>query len=1234
MVLPPCSEGEIILISRLTGVATGATASREASTHVVDNGNPKNQQDFLPADLHDSASASGDSASGMSDAQSNGEIAPDVAADTLRVTASSTTSASATAARTETGPGRHATGIASGNGMFLTFELTDHSYSYTLTGNVAATGNGLLDQNGNNGEASVFLTTQNGAVIVSIIADGGETKPVTSSGTLPPGRWKIQIGSGSQAVAGPNRDDPTSASSSAGVNCVFKLAPVGAPPPPPPQTHWINPVGGAFGTATNWNPEVVPDSTKNAVFDLAGNYVVVIGAATTDRLVLENGTVGFSNTNYTVASLEVANPSVSINGATLELLDGELRSSHAIIGPRVNSRVNVKAGATWKSQGRIDVAEDGEGTLVVAGGGRVVSAEAHLGNGSAAAFGFVGGSGAQWDTGSIVVGDAASATLNIFSGGFISSETGKIGLGVGAAGTVTAEGVLNDFPSSWVLSNNLLVGAGNGTGELEIKSGALVSAAGIVRIGAGLDGSGTVIVEGIDPASGQRSRFHGDSDLAVGFGSEGTLRIASGAIASFSGKAVLGSVASANVTVTGIDAATMNSSTLDIAGELQVGEAHDATVTIENGASLFTGVGHIGFAPGAVGRITVQGASSTWQTAGEMQIGGSLATGRLEIKSGASGFASAVTIGFGIGSAGTVEVSGVNGLDDEGSPVSSSLNTIALNVGSNGEGTLLIEDGGRGFSFDAASIGVNASGTIIVSGSDAITARKSGLAVLGTLTVGSADGVSGVLLLNGGEVSASTLIVESDGIVAGNGTLSVDAVHRIVNGGSIDPGLSPGRLVFQGNFEQRPSGMLRMQAAGLAAGQFDVLHVSGDVALGGTLEVTFLNGYLPKAGDAIPFLEVEGAVSGDFAQIRFPQLAPGFEIKTEIISGNYQLTALNDGIRLFAKGLSQGLLAGDPQDQQSTGFFSIRITARGAFSARFVLGGRNFTVRGKFDSSGKFSKVIPQKQGAPLTLTLELSYEDFGMITGTLSDGTRVINITADGASGFKAKTNPAPQAGQYTALMQFNPAVTDAPQANGIGVVTISKSGGVRLSAMLADGTRFSQGTVLSDSGAWPLYAQLYNKQGSVSGQLQFHDTVGADFDGSLRWLRPQMPNDAIQTAGFLANVPMVGARYSADRSRLPLLDLPHGATATFSDADPLPALTKLLMLSSRNRLVVLEPGADKLLLKPNLASGFLSGAFVDPKTNLPTKVHAVVFQKQNRASGFFIRPGVVGTFELQPNQ
>ena len=117
------------------------------------------------------------------------------------------------------------------------------------------------------------------------------------------------------------------------------------------------------------------------------------------------------------------------------------------------------------------------------------------------------------------------------------------------------------------------------------------------------------------------------------------------------------------------------------------------------------------------------------------------------------------------------------------------------------------------------------------------------------------------------------------------------------SGGFVAPGLSPGTLTIDGDYEQGEAGTLVMEAAGLEQGQFDVLHVTQSATLGGTLEVRFLDGYLPSRGDAFDFLQSDAGVSGQVARVRFPDLAPGFEADLQIADdGRLRLTAQNDAV--------------------------------------------------------------------------------------------------------------------------------------------------------------------------------------------------------------------------------------------------------------------------------------------------------------------------------------------------
>jgi hypothetical protein len=126
-------------------------------------------------------------------------------------------------------------------------------------------------------------------------------------------------------------------------------------------------------------------------------------------------------------------------------------------------------------------------------------------------------------------------------------------------------------------------------------------------------------------------------------------------------------------------------------------------------------------------------------------------------------------------------------------------------------------------------------------------------------------------LIHGGNSASIAVPVTNLGIIrADNGVLSI--------GAPID----------------NTAGTLQVQATGLNPGEFSVLHFGSNATLGGTLEVTFLNGFLPHTGDVLKPLQIDGGVSGDFAHITFRGVGSGFQVHAQFVGGFYQLTALND----------------------------------------------------------------------------------------------------------------------------------------------------------------------------------------------------------------------------------------------------------------------------------------------------------------------------------------------------
>ena len=144
------------------------------------------------------------------------------------------------------------------------------------------------------------------------------------------------------------------------------------------------------------------------------------------------------------------------------------------------------------------------------------------------------------------------------------------------------------------------------------------------------------------------------------------------------------------------------------------------------------------------------------------------------------------------------------------------------------------------------------------------------------------------------------LSISTGGILSGNGTIPGN-VHVLGGsnqfGGTVLPGNSPGTLTIGGDYEQ-DGGLLGIEMSGTLQGQFDVLAVTENAMLGGTLSLEFIDGFAPHAGDSFAFLNVGGSTDGNFADILVHGLADGWQYELTSVDGSMTLLSLNDGVAI------------------------------------------------------------------------------------------------------------------------------------------------------------------------------------------------------------------------------------------------------------------------------------------------------------------------------------------------
>lgn len=132
------------------------------------------------------------------------------------------------------------------------------------------------------------------------------------------------------------------------------------------------------------------------------------------------------------------------------------------------------------------------------------------------------------------------------------------------------------------------------------------------------------------------------------------------------------------------------------------------------------------------------------------------------------------------------------------------------------------------------------------------------LALGGTNTYGGTTVIAGTLLVNGTQ-SGRAVTVNSGATLGGTGTLGA----LTSNGGTVSPGVSPGRLTAAG-VTLNAASTFRVELNGTAAGTgYDQLNATGAVNLGGsTLNATL--GFTPMLGDVFTIVQTPAGLAGTF----------------------------------------------------------------------------------------------------------------------------------------------------------------------------------------------------------------------------------------------------------------------------------------------------------------------------------------------------------------------------------
>ena len=588
----------------------------------------------------------------------------------------------------------------------------------------------------------------------------------------------------------------------------------------------------------------------------------------TGAQVINNGTIDFQ-TNVSFGNI---NGTILNNGT---LLNSSATGGGILAAPFTNNgTVNVQSGELSSSGGLT-----GSGSFVIAEGRkfRITGSTSTIGGNS------ISGSGTfELITGTL---NLSGSAVTVASGTTLLQSSGTIG----GDGSMIINGTFN-----WVAGTQSGTGTttitSTGTGSITTTNGKVISRIIVIDGLLEVQGSGTVSfstgaqvinngtidfqtnvsfgnINGTILNNGTiiNSSAGGGGILAAPFTNNGTVNVQSGELSSSGGLTGSGSFVIAEgrkFRITG-STSTIGGNSISGSGtfELITGTLNlsGSAVTVASGTTLLQSSGTIG----GDGSMIING---TFNWVAGTQSG----TGTTTITSTGTG---SITTTNGKTISRTIVIDGL--LEVQGS------GTVSFSTGAQ-----VINNGTIDFQTNVSFGNIN--GTILNNGTF-IRSTSTGLA-----TIASPFANNGTISVLTGTLSFSdTLKNNLTAEIKGVGTLTPPASNKFINNGAVAPGVSPGILSINGIYPQTSNASLNIEIGGYQVGsERDSLFVSGQAQLDGTLNIQFIDNFLPSVGDVFTIMRYTSRV-GQFSQVNFSNNVAG---QIQYLSNGAQVLITSGGV--------------------------------------------------------------------------------------------------------------------------------------------------------------------------------------------------------------------------------------------------------------------------------------------------------------------------------------------------
>ena len=238
-------------------------------------------------------------------------------------------------------------------------------------------------------------------------------------------------------------------------------------------------------------------------------------------------------------------------------------------------------------------------------------------------------------------------------------------------------------------------------------------------------------------------------------------------------------------------------------------------------------------------------------------------------------------------------------------------------------------------------------------------------------------------------MDGGTLDLTDGGLANGN--------LNLFGGTLLNPGASPGTATIDGDFNVN-SGTFEIELGGVAAGLSDLIDVSGEAnILGGLIDFSLIDDYIPGVGDTIEFLNAEQGVSVDEANISIAVSGVTKDFQFDLVADDdsLSLAALVDAedgdSTIFLGGALDDTYSAGAGDDMLTGGAGADTLTGGAGADTFVLAeGDGGDVLSLADLITDFEDEIDL-----IGLEGDLQVSDLTISDGGTADTT--ISVTATG---------------------------------------------------------------------------------------------------------------------------------------------------------------------------------------------------------------------------------------------